>query len=810
MPIQKFKFGQEITSSKLNEIVTFVNNLETFLSNAQYWNNNVDAKILVFQNQLTAIVNQINNVLLTAENFESLLAVFVDLKSKYETLIANNSQVLIETLFSPANMSIDANGLITLNGVNTGVIIKGAAGQPGSPGAAGTNGTNGLNGKTILTGSSNPTSNQGVDGDIFIQTASFNLYLKSNGAWQLLTNLVGLAGPTGPSGPTSLIEFRYRTNLTDTPYLVPNASTKYLEFKTYLSTDTNEERDNKVWRTLQIRSDGWYPIIETQTNGQILLTWSNTEPTNINPINIKGAKGDKGDTGSFVPKGIKANTGALPATGTTGEAWFVGAAAPYTVYLWDLTTLAWVNIGQIQGVTGPAPTLTASATTGNAGSSVTVTVTEPVEDTYNLAFSIPRGDTGVRGNRIYRVSDTEGLPAANPWVVGQTSTNLIVGDVFIVENTGSIQQVFTLNPFTLNAIFTLPLTAELLYRAKAIETISKGNLVQFVGVQGGFKLIANASQTQRTVTLGGTTYTVYSCNADPDLIMGVADAAANANSFVDVYDFGQITQAQSSLNYINNFAEGNKLWFDAAGATPGRLTNVEPTGSTNARILVAVYVGGAQQILQVRLGESKTIADIPGLQEAIDSKAASVHTHTIANVTNLQTTLDGKAASSHTHAVSDVTNLQAALDLKANLASPTFSGIIGGLKTLLWSGNQLVQENGVTINFNSGATIGNNVRFYVVWSFENNNVFYESNFTTLSLSGTAASFFYLSSQGWNGTTNRLEFYSSRFRPNYNILSAIEGFIFSDTKRWHLDGSFANSDDIVTSSIYIRAIYKVNF
>jgi len=534
------------------------------------------------------------------------------------------------------------------------------------------------------------------------------------------------SGPTGPSGPTSLIEFRYRTNLTDTPYLVPNASTKYLEFKTYLSTDTNEERDNKVWRTLQIRSDGWYPIIETQTNGEILLTWSNTEPTNINPINIKGAKGDKGDTGSFVPKGIKANTGALPATGTTGEAWFVGAATPYTVYLWDLTTLAWVNIGQIQGVTGPAPTLTASATTGNAGSSVTVTVTEPVEDTYNLAFSIPRGDTGARGNRIYRVSDTEGLPAANPWVVGETSTTLIVGDVFIVENTGSIQQVVSLSPFTLNTIFTLPLTAELLYRAKAMEPILKGNLVQFVGVQGGFKLIANASQTQRTVTHGGTTYTVYSCNADPDLIMGVADAAANINSFVDVYDFGQITQAQSSLNYINNFAEGNKLWFDAAGTTPGRLTNVEPTGLTNARILVAAYVGGAQQILQVRLGEGKTIADIPGLQEAIDGKAASVHTHTIANVTNLQTTLDGKAASSHTHAVSDVTNLQTVLDSKVNL------------KTTLYNGSPVIVNISPNVTY-STLTLASNVtagdRLLIRWG-TNSDVRFWSEVFLIQSSGT--------------------------------------------------------------------------
>lgn len=51
--------------------------------------------------------------------------------------------------------------------------------------------------------------------------------------------------------------------------------------------------------------------------------------------------------------------------------------------------------------------------------------------------------------------------------------------------------------------------------------------------------------------------------------------------------------------------------------------------------------------------------------------AAASHTHTIANVTGLQSALDGKAASSHSHAISDVTNLQTELDGKADDADFT-------------------------------------------------------------------------------------------------------------------------------------------
>ena len=74
-----------------------------------------------------------------------------------------------------------------------------------------------------------------------------------------------------------------------------------------------------------------------------------------------------------------------------------------------------------------------------------------------------------------------------------------------------------------------------------------------------------------------------------------------------------------------------------------------------------------------------TIANVTGLQTALDGKAASSHTHTIANVTGLQTALDGKAASghnhdtvysklNHTHTIANVTNLQTTLDSKVNNA----------------------------------------------------------------------------------------------------------------------------------------------
>jgi ferredoxin len=131
MAIQKFKFGQEITSSKLNEIVTFVNNLEGFLQSSQYWNQNVDSKIAVFQTQLNNIVNQVKGLLDSSESFETLLTAFIDLKAKYESLVTENVQVLLENIFNPSNISVNEDGLFVINGITTGVQLTTLVGPQG-------------------------------------------------------------------------------------------------------------------------------------------------------------------------------------------------------------------------------------------------------------------------------------------------------------------------------------------------------------------------------------------------------------------------------------------------------------------------------------------------------------------------------------------------------------------------------------------------------------------------------------------------------------------------------------------------------
>lgn len=55
-----------------------------------------------------------------------------------------------------------------------------------------------------------------------------------------------------------------------------------------------------------------------------------------------------------------------------------------------------------------------------------------------------------------------------------------------------------------------------------------------------------------------------------------------------------------------------------------------------------------------------------GIKDVDTGKAPLSHTHTIANITGLQSALNGKASSSHSHSISNITGLQNALDAKAS------------------------------------------------------------------------------------------------------------------------------------------------
>ncbi|MEP1094508.1 MAG: hypothetical protein ABJG78_05330 [Cyclobacteriaceae bacterium] len=90
-----------------------------------------------------------------------------------------------------------ANGADGTNGTNG---ADGANGTNGTDGVNGADGADGQNGKTIVSGTSSPTT-EGVDGDFYINTTTSEIYgPKTGGVWGAATSLVGAEGSDGADG----------------------------------------------------------------------------------------------------------------------------------------------------------------------------------------------------------------------------------------------------------------------------------------------------------------------------------------------------------------------------------------------------------------------------------------------------------------------------------------------------------------------------------------------------------------------------------------------------------------------------------
>lgn len=89
-----------------------------------------------------------------------------------------------------------------------------------------------------------------------------------------------------------------------------------------------------------------------------------------------------------------------------------------------------------------------------------------------------------------------------------------------------------------------------------------------------------------------------------------------------------------------------------------------------------VFTGNPTATTQVATDNSTRLATTAHVKAAIAASGLSTegHKHEIADVNGLQTALDSKSGVGHKHVAADITDLQALLDAKAPLASPALTG----------------------------------------------------------------------------------------------------------------------------------------
>ena len=167
------------------------------------------------------------------------------------------------------------------------------------------------------------------------------------------------------------------------------------------------------------------------------------------PQGPQGAKGDpgpqgpQGETGEgFAVKGYFATLSALQSgvpSPSAGDAYGVGSAEPYDIYIWDGVNSAWVNNGPLQGAQGPqgkpgeAATIEiGTVTTAPAGSDAAVT-NSGTSSAAVLNFTIPQGATGPKGEPGANAT-INGVNALTLQVAGQLKASQ-VGSTYTIDGT---------------------------------------------------------------------------------------------------------------------------------------------------------------------------------------------------------------------------------------------------------------------------------------------------------------------------------------------------------------------------------------
>ena len=173
--------------------------------------------------------------------------------------------------------------------------IKGSKGDKGEDGAAGVagqngqNGQNGRDGKDILSGTSDPTSETGKEGDKYVNTTAGDIFIKKNGQWEREGNL---KGPKGDKGDTPTITTQPGADgiSTDIILTLPGKEPITVNVK----NGTNG-RDGLNGKSLVVKKEGNETkiYVEDPANpGQPL------DPTKPLATILDGLKGDKGEAGT--------------------------------------------------------------------------------------------------------------------------------------------------------------------------------------------------------------------------------------------------------------------------------------------------------------------------------------------------------------------------------------------------------------------------------------------------------------------------------------------------------------------------------
>ena len=306
----------------------------------------------------------------------------------------------------------------------------------------GANGQNGRDGNMVFVGIGAPTSaTGGANGDSYIDTSTWDYYVKENGVWVLQGNFRGADGATGATGAAGQngqngqdgrgiasitktgpgadgLTYTYTITYTDgsEPYVFSvtngkngtsvltgtvNPTDQGVDGDSYINTTTWDYfvKENGSWvKKGNIKGVSVVSITRTDGNGApgttdtYTITYSNGTTSTFTVTN--GANGQDGQDGKTLRTGTGAPNGAL---GSVGDSYI--DVSSWTLYV-KTAEDTWTSKGSFNGADGQdgtSVTITNISTsgTGAAGTSDTYTVT--FSDGNTLVITVYNGANGVDG-----------------------------------------------------------------------------------------------------------------------------------------------------------------------------------------------------------------------------------------------------------------------------------------------------------------------------------------------------------------------------------------------------------------------------
>lgn len=303
------------------------------------------------------------------------------------------------------------------------------------------------------------------------------------------------------------------------------------------------------------------------------------------PQGPQGAKGDtgpqgpQGETGEgFVVKGYFATLSALQSgvpSPSAGDAYGVGSAEPYDIYIWDGVNSAWVNNGPLQGAQGPqgdpgsAATIEiGTVTTAPAGSDAAVT-NSGTSSAAVLNFTIPQGATGPQGpagvdgspgpagaDGADGAQGPQGEPGQNATINGVTTLTLTAtggltgeqdGGTYTLNGNGLVQKV---EGAVAGNVALLTSDGGIQDSGKAIDDLGSSNLVQVTLATGSWTDNGDGRYKQ-TVSVSGVTTTTKVIVVDCDLSTNDTNAKVEILTAWDGPAANDVTQGNGTLTFYS-------------------------------------------------------------------------------------------------------------------------------------------------------------------------------------------------------------------------------------------------------------------